>query len=494
MFSKATRQNYRTANAPGTNMLRTAVRSKIFSGDSATEDRLVNYQLYWQFYVGKHWAENNDKLLSFNYCKAVIEKVNNFMTGKDGFSINVLDTWGNSVDAATEKSVETMVNYVWKKNKKKLALAKLLQMGSICGDAYIFLSPDIQKGYIKIDILDSRNTIPLFKDGDTSNIYGWRVAKPLGENKKEYVAKMIEYTLNASKVYYVKEISDQAVKFEMEESTNNLGFIPIVHIQNLANSGSFGGFSDMADILKLNKIYNEMSEDMKMIVDYYAAPTTVITGATVGQLKRGVDQIWSGLPAEASVQTLSLGEDLSGAQGFLKILKDAIHDLSGVPEEILSKVQHISNTSAAALQMLYQSLIQAADKKGMTYGEGLTEVNRMIGIMMVKFFAGNSLPMVSSLPKLAIEQPEGFFDRYWIEPKFTYNLPNDRLVQLNEAEIELRLKLGSRQEVMERMGKTDIPKLTSEMEADGKFMKQFEPVVPEPGGGGGIPSPPAPSG
>ena len=119
-------------------------------------------------------------------------------------------------------------------------------------------------------------------------------------------------------------------------------------------SDSYGGKSDMEDIVKINKIYNEMAEDVKMIIDYYAQPTTVITGGTAGQLKRGTNQIWSGLPSDAQVFNLTLGEDLSASMGFLKMLKDAIHELSGVPEEVLSKVQHISNTSAAALQMLYR--------------------------------------------------------------------------------------------------------------------------------------------
>lgn len=497
MFSKQQRNTYRTTNGPGTNYLRNAVRTRVYSGDTETEDRLVAYQLYWQFYLGKHWADNNDKLLSFNYCKAIVDKVITFMVGKSGFELNVEDTWGDEIDPeVVEKPVEALLNYVWRKNRKKLTMTKMLQMGSVSGDVYVYLYPDVKKGYVVIDVLDSRTAIPVFEDGDYTKIKKYRIVKPLAENDKKFVAKVVEYEVNMRREYKVKDTSEGADKYEMVETPNDLGFIPIVHIQNSANSAAFGGFSDLVDILKLNKIYNEMAEDVKQIIDYYAAPTTVVTGATVGNLKRGVDQIWSGLPAEADVKVLSLGEDLSASQTFLQSLKNAMHDMTGVPEEVLSKVQHISNTSAAALQMLYQSLIQAADKKAMTYGEGVVEINKMLAILMVKYFQ-DSLDMVKNLPANAKEKPEEYFERFWVEPVFIYNLPSDRLMQLQEAQLELTMKVGSRQEVMERLGKRNIPKIVKQMEDDLDFMKKVSEVMqpPQPlneggGGSGGPPKPP----
>lgn len=494
MFSKQQRNTYRNTNGPGSVYLQNAVRTRIYSGDEETERRLTAYQLYWQFYVGKHWNDNNDRLLSFNYCKAIVDKVTTFMIGKTGCEFNVEDTWGDEVDSqVVEKPLEALVNYVWRKNGKKLTLTKALQMGSVTGDLYAYLYPDIKKGYVVIDILDSRTTVPVFEDGDITKIEKYRIVKPLGDNDKNYAAKITEYSATEKKVYYVKDVSDKADKFEVETEANNLGFIPIIHIQNAPNSGAFGGFSDLVDILKLNKIYNEMAEDVKQIIDYYAAPTTVVTGATVGQLKRGVDQIWSGLPAEADVKVLSLGEDLTASQNFLATLKNAMHDMSGVPEEVLSKVQHISNTSATALQMLYQSLIQAADKKATTYGEGLVEINKMIAVMMVRYFA-DSLDIVKRLPENARKKPEEYFERYWIVPAFIYDLPNDRLIQLQEAQLELNMKIGSRQEIMERLGKKGIPAILTQIDADLEFIKKVteatSPPPPVPGQGGGSGGPP----
>jgi len=466
MFGKDKTQlaNYTGKNTSGTSMLQNTIRAKVYSGDSVIENKLTNCQLYWKFYNNNHWAKNNDKLLSFNYVRAIIDKVNNFIIGKAGFEVNISDTYGDEISEDLETVYEALINYNWKQNKKKTLLQKILQMGSICGDVYVFLLPNTTKGYVEYVLLDSRTTIPMFNNGDYNDIIGYKVVKILGQNDKEYIQKVTEYTKGKTKTYYIKETGQDADKFEVEEKENDYDFIPIVHIENIPMSDSYGGKSDMEDIVNINKIFNEMAEDVKMIIDYYAQPTTVITGGTVGQLKRGLNEIWSGLPADASVFNLALGEDLSASTNFLKILKDAMHDLSGVPEEVLSKVQHISNTSAAALQMLYQPIIQVADKKSVSYSEGIEEINRMTCIIYAQNISSH--PLFAKLPEEAKDKPKSYFLRNKAEPVWKYNLPNDRLSMLNEATIELDQRLGSRREIMERLGKKNIPKILSEIESD----------------------------
>ena len=312
--------------------------------------------------------------------------------------------------------------------------------------------------------MDSRTCIPIFSNGDYTNVIGYNVIKLLGRRDDGYIQFVTEYRLNMVRTYYIKETGQNPDKFEQVETPNDYGFIPVVHIENIAMADTYGGKSDMEDILKINKVFNEMAEDLKMTIDYYAQPTTIITGGTVGQLKRGINQIWSGLPADASVFNLSLNEDMSATMSFLTMLKNAIHDLSGVPEEILSKVQHISNTSASALQMLFQPLIQVADKKSVSYGEGIDALNKLTCIMYAKSIGTH--PLFARLPVEALSKPEAFFERYVSEVAWKYNLPNDRMGMLNEANIELTQGIGSRREWMDKLGKANIPSILEEIKAD----------------------------
>lgn len=468
-------------NSQGSTMLRDMVKGKIYSGDSVIEKKLTKYQLFWNFYNNEHWAENNDKLLSFNYVRAIIDKINNFMTSADGFELVITDTYGDQISTELSSKYEALLNYNWKKNSKITFLTKMLQMGGITGDVYIFLYPNEDKGYVEYRLMDTRTCIPQFRDGDYNDIIGYKIVQPLMRNDKNYTQKVFKYTKETTEIYFTKDTGDNAPKFELQSTTNTLGFIPIVHIENIPMADTYGGKSDVEDIVKLNKIYNEMSEDIKAVIDYYAQPTTVITGGTVGQLKRGINQIWSGLPSDANVFNLTLGEDLSASMNFLQMLKQAMHDLTGVPEEVLSKVQHISNTSASALQMLYQSLIQMADKKSVTYGEGIKELNRMTFLLFSQQFSGHPLytrvkEQVESEGIMSEYSPELFTQRFDSTPKFKYALPSDRLQMLNEANIEVSMGIASRREVMERLGKSNINELMRQIEEDIEYKEKLAKV------------------
>ena len=469
-----------TPNKEGTAMLQATVRSKIYSGDGAIEEKLVKYQLFWKYYNNNHWAKNNDKLLSFNYVRAIVDKVNNFMVSDEGFELNIKDTYGKQVSLEMDRIYEALLNYNWRQNSKKTLLKKLLQMGGITGDAYVFLHPN-DKGFVEYKLMDTRTCIPVFSNGDYTDIIGYRIVQPLTKNDKDFIQKVYKYTKEVTEIYYVKDTGDDAQKFEATSTPNLYGFIPIVHIENVPMSDNFGGKSDVEDIVKINKIYNEMAEDIKMIIDYYAQPTTVITGGSVGNLKRGINQIWSGLPADASVFNLALGEDLSASMNFLKLLKESMHDLTGVPEEVLSKVQHISNTSATALQMLYQSLIQVSDIKAVSYGDGIEKINKMTTVIYSVSLKDHPLyqelieqiktdKIFSDPTQLNIQ---AFVTRFTTDVKFKYALPNDRLQMLNEIVIELANNIGSRKEAMERLGKANITELLSQIDEDIELKKDL---------------------
>ena len=481
MFGTKTPQSdgYKFGHKAGTNYLRSQVITNVYAEDSLIVEKLVQYQLHWEFYKNRHWADNNDKLLSFNYVRAIIDKVNNFILGKSGFEQTIVDLYGDDVEEDIEKAIELWLNYNWEMNKKMVLLGKVMQMGSICGDAYVFLSADVEGGYIKYTLIDSRSIVPIFNKGDRTDVIGYKVIKKLGTNDEKYITKVTEYTKGQVETYFLKSTEENSTKFEHKVTKNELNYIPIVHIENIPMSDGYGGASDVIDVVKLNKVYNELAEDIKEIVDYYAAPTTVITGGTVGQLKRGVGELWSGLPSDANVFNLTLNEDLGSSNAFASLIKNAIHDLSGVPEEVLSKVQHISNTSAAALQMLYQPMIQVADKKCISYGEGITEINRITNIMGTQFLRDH--PMIAKLPQESYDNPEAYFKRYQAKPVFKYNLPNDKMGLLQEAQLEISMNLNSRRNIMEKHGTKNIPKVLAQIDEDiKKYGASEEPQTSDP--------------
>lgn len=449
-----------------TNVLRSFVLQNIVQDNQWEIDRITRYYLFWKFYDGLHYKDFNDGLLSFNYIKAFIDKVNMFLLGDEAFTFHVQSYYTTQIDKDIEKLAEELMMYHWGKSDKVQLAYEILQMGGITGDAWLGIEwmPDDQDRYCKINIYDSRQCFVTFENGDYSKVESFLVRQPLdnhGDNK--YRLFVQRWKKDSIETWYQMDVSieeSKVAKYEHKTYKNKYGFIPMVHIKNKPNAAGYYGKSDANDILKINKVYNELMQQLKAVIDYHVTPTTVITGASAKSLKKGLGQIWSGLPAEANVFNLGLDVDLSATVNFAKDLKTAMHELSDVPENALGKIQAISNTSAAALQITYHPLMQQAKIKDVTYGEGISEVNSMI-LRILKI----EDPKNERLVKLLKKAPN-FLAENKIEPVFSYGFPKDKMDELQRAQLELQLKLGSRREIMERMGKQNIPELLDEIDED----------------------------
>ena len=452
-----------------TNVLRSFVLQNIVQDNQWEIDRITKYYLYWKFYDGMHYKDFNDGMLSFNYIRAFIDKVNMFLLGNEAFSFHVKSFYTTQIDKDVEQLAEELMMYHWGKSDKLQLAYEILQMGGITGDAWLGLEwmPNDDDRYCRISIYDSRQCFVTFVNGDYNAVESFMVRQPLDQNggnsKTNYRLFVQKWTNTTVETWYQKDVSieeNRVQKYEWRKYKNKYGFIPVVHIKNRPNSAGYYGKSDANDILKINKIYNELMQQLKAVIDYHVTPTTVITGASAKSLKKGLGQIWSGLPAEANVFNLGLDVDLSATVNFAKDLKTAMHELSDVPENALGKIQAISNTSAAALQITYHPLIQQANIKAMTYGEGICKINSMILRMLAIEDPDNE-----RLKKLRKKSPN-FLTEMRIEPVFAYGFPKDKMDELNRAQMELGMKLSSRREIMERMGKQNIPELLKEIDEE----------------------------
>lgn len=456
-----------------TNVLRSFVLQNIVQDNQWELDRITKYYLYWKFYEGFHYKDFNDGLLSFNYIRAFIDKVNMFLLGNEAFTFNVTSHYSTQVDKDIEKYAEELVMFQWSKSDKLKLAYEILQMGSITGDVWVGLQwmPDETDRFVKISVFDSRQCFVTFENGDYNKMKSFLIRQPLDDkgNNKGYKLFVMEYTKDSIRTWYQKNVAieeSSVARYEEKSVPNKYGFIPVVHIKNKPNSSGYYGKSDANDVLKINKVYNELMQQLKAIIDYHATPTTVITGASAKSLKKGLGQIWSGLPAEANVFNLGLDVDLSAATNYATMLKTAMHELSDVPENALGKIQAISNTSAAALQITYHPLIQQANVKAMMYGEGIEELNTMI-IRMLKVEDSDN----ERLKKLLQLAPK-FISEYKVVPIFAFGFPKDKMDELQRAQMEINMQVASKHEIMERLGKQNIPELMQEI--DDEAMHQVE--------------------
>jgi len=192
------------------------------------------------------------------------------------------------------------------------------------------------------------------------------------------------------------------------------------------------------------------------IINYHAAPITIITGAKASQLERGPKKVWAGLPKDATVRNLEASGNMAGALEYITFLKRAMHEITGVPETALGQFQPVSNTSGVALSIQYQPLMNRFNMKRIHFTKGLEKINEII-IRTAAVFQPELLmydpskgepPEADELPQLDPADPLTYKTQvHWPEP-----LPVDVLIKLNEAQAKMAMGLESKEGAMRMLG------------------------------------------
>ena len=309
------------------------------------------------------------------------------------------------------------------------------------------------------------------------------------------------------------ELVQQFINDELVDQYDNiLGTIPVVHIPNVTISSSPWGQSDIWDIIPLNRELNEKMLEISDIINYHAAPVTIITGAKASQLERGPKKVWAGLPKDANVFNLESRGEMAGALEYVSFIKRVIHEITGVPETALGQMQPISNTSGVALAIQYQPMMNRYNMKKIHFSKGLERINELV-IRTAAFFRPEMLvydPNRSTRPEPDHATECDPLDPitykttvHWPEP-----LPVDQLIKLNEVQAKMALglesKLGGLRELGEEFPNEKMAEIFEELVDDAVNQGALDMlraqimqavmlttgVIPGPDGGG-APVPPS---
>ena len=242
--------------------------------------------------------------------------------------------------------------------------------------------------------------------------------------------------------------------------------IPFVQIKNFPVAGRSYGVGDIDDVIPLNVEYNLKRSDVSEIIDYHSAPITVVYGAKIGNLEKGANKVWGGLPKDAKIDNLKLEGDLSASTTYITDLKTSMCEVSGVPETVLGGASAISNTSGVALQYINLPLIERTRIKRLSTQKGLAKVNKFI--------------LYIALAEGLITKPEEIEMRNFLYNEVTLpdTLPKDELLELQQIQTEMTLGMECRHGAMERLGKDDINNKINEIDAErSKHPELFNPLL-----------------
>ena len=357
--------------------------------------RLRHYMENWNFYDGFHYEniEPSDKPeVTQNWCRRFVHK---FVSAEfnSGFTMNF--------NEKVEEIVLPFVDKVWKENKKEVLCQEIGQMKSVTGDAFVHvhyepkyitvngkqvINPDFddpfdeyEKGKITLFLVPSSICYPVFKDGyDTSTMESCTIMFPVRE-KSATLGSSNATRYKIHRYIYTKDYIEFWIDGEqIARQENKYGVIPIVHFKNLPLAGRNFGLSDLDDIIPINVEMNLKNSDTSEILDYHAAPITAIFGARIGQLDKGANKVWGGLPKDAKIQNIELHSDLKAASDYRESLKTAMFQIGGMPELAIGGGNVASNLSGVALHIAFMPLIDTVNAKRACTKEAIRQINKLI--------------------------------------------------------------------------------------------------------------------
>lgn len=455
----------------------------------------------WDFYEGYHWEGIDDldtPQVTFNYCRAFVNKFVAFEFGKS-FSINTQEAidkvsvtnndttiditpdananeviepeevidGSNDIVTIREKTQNEFLLSVWKDNNKDTLMTELGQTKSITGEAWIKtrfesveeLNDPFQKypsGRIRITVIPTQFVFPEFNDHDKDKLERLLIMYPI--HSRRDTGLLFKRTIETTVIYKEYWTAEEIVVYEdgeeVDRMDNPYGFIPFVQIKNFPIAGRTRGVGDIDDIIPLNVELNVKKSDISEVIDYHSAPITLVYGAKIGNLEKGANKVWGGLPKDSKVENLSLQGDLIASNAYSKDVKTSMCEIAGIPETVLGGASAISNTSGVALQYMNLPLIERTKVKRGCTARGLERVNEMI--------------LFIALSEGLITKPEDISMREFVSNtvELPDTLPKDELIELQKIQQEMTLGLECRHGAMERLGVDNIPKKLIEVDVE----------------------------
>ena len=364
---------------------------------------------------------------------------------------------------ATSAITPHLLKQVWEDhNDKQGTIMEIGQLGSVSGDVFVKVAYEppyvdaaglMHEGRIRILPLNPAFCFPEFHPHDRSRMIRFKLKYKFWGTAQDGTRQVMTYVELITEDMIEEYINDELI----DSRPNPVGEIPIAHCANFPVASSPWGLGDITDIVALNREYNEKATEISDIINYHAAPVTVITGAKASNLEKGPKKVWAIGSKDARITNLELETNFTGPLGYMELLKQGMHELTGVPTQALGQLQPISNTSGVAVALQYQPLMLKHDRKKVQYIRLFDNINRIVlkhAFMFAPeltvynpYLAGVNLKP-DQYEQLDPNDPVSYVSyTEWPSP-----MPMDTLIKINEAQAKMAMGLESKRGALRDLG------------------------------------------
>jgi hypothetical protein len=159
------------------------------------------------------------------------------------------------------------------------------------------------------------------------------------------------------------------------------GFLPVVHIQNLAQPFYYEGQSDVEPLMPIQDELNTRLSDRASRITMQSFKMYLgkgIEGFAEKPVSPGV--MWHTDNPDAAIEEFGGDEDHPSESAHIEEMREAMDKISGMTPLVAGVIRtRLGNlTSAVALRLTMMGMLAKTDRKRFTYGEGLKRIAGMV--------------------------------------------------------------------------------------------------------------------
>lgn len=302
---------------------------------------------------------------------------------------------------------------------------------------------------IVLDLVEAPRALPVLEEDDCRSIRYYIQHFLQERNEAEQPAALLERFFRKRAVpagrrkTAVTEIIGPSAfqRYEdfrcVAEGPNPLGYIPIVHIQNLSQPYAYEGISDVEQLIGLQDELNTRLSDRANRLTMQAFRMYLAKGIEgVGEKPVSPGRMWCTDNEQASIQEFGGDDNCPSENLHILDIRDAMDKISGVTPVVAgvlkNKIGHL--TSGVALKMTFMGMLTRNSRKQYTYGQGL---RRMAEIILDIFDRAGVFPTTPEERQLDV--------------RFPNPLPEEPADQLKEAQLKKDLGVPAK-EILRELG------------------------------------------
>jgi hypothetical protein len=213
------------------------------------------------------------------------------------------------------------------------------------------------------------------------------------------------------------------------------GFLPVVHIQNIAQPYYYEGVSDVEPLMPLQDELNTRLSDRASRITFQSFKMYLGKGIEGFENKPvAPGRMWCTDNPEASIVEFGGDAEAPSEQQHISEIREAMDKISSVTPVVAGVLKDkVGNlTSAVALRLTFMGMLSKNDRKRHTYSEGIRKICRMV------------LSILDTAGIYRTSEAEREVDVIFPSP-----LPENLLEKLQEAQIKRELGVPAEQVLRE---------------------------------------------